>query len=82
MPLLTLQAPADFDEVAVRQHMDISNATENVLDVTEWVASASAPMASDQLHMRMGMVEYFLRDGIIEPVITGNTQTQPSAAST
>lgn len=29
MPLLDLEAPADFDELAVREHMDISKATEN-----------------------------------------------------
>lgn len=28
MPLLDLEAPADFNELAVRQHMDISDATE------------------------------------------------------
>ncbi|QRY50494.1 hypothetical protein [Mycolicibacterium septicum] len=81
MPILDLQAPADFDEAAVREHMDISNAAENVLDVTEWAANATKPMASDELHMRMGMCEFFLREGIIEPLLTGETQASPPSAT-
>ncbi|MBU8818776.1 hypothetical protein KL864_23055 [Mycolicibacterium goodii] len=81
MPILDLRAPADFDELTVREHMDISNAVETVLDVTEWAANATKPMASDELHMRMGMCEFFLREGIIEPLLTGETQKlSPSAA--
>lgn len=48
MPLLDLEAPADFGELAVREHMDISNATENALDVTEWVASAPPRLCQRQ----------------------------------
>jgi hypothetical protein len=81
MPILDLQAPVDFDEPTVRQHMDIDDAIENALDVTEWVANASAPMASDDLSMRMGMCELFLREGIIEPLISGDTQTQPPSTT-
>lgn len=81
MSILDLQAPADFDEATVRGHMDISNATENVLDVTEWAAEASSPMASDELHTRMGMCEFFLHEGIIEPLITGETQTASTATT-
>ncbi|WP_445165799.1 hypothetical protein ACTXG7_18135 [Mycolicibacterium sp. Dal123E01] len=81
MPILDLQAPADFDELAVREHMDICNAAENVLDVTEWAANATKPMASDELHVRMGMCEFFLREGIIEPLLTGETQASPPSAT-
>jgi hypothetical protein len=73
MPLLDLEAPADFDELAVREHLDISKATENALDVTEWVANASAPMATTDLDKRMKFCELFLGEEIIEPLISGET---------
>jgi hypothetical protein len=72
MPILDLEAPADFDELTIRDHMDISNATENVLDVTEWVANASAPMSTTDLGGRMGFCERFVLEGIIEPMISSN----------
>lgn len=73
MPLLDLEAPADFDELTVREHMDIGNATENALDVTEWVANASAPMSTTDLGGRMGFCERFVLDGIIEPMLDPGT---------
>lgn len=69
MPILDLEAPAEFGEMEVREHMDISNAADNALDVTEWVANASAPMDTTDLGKRMGFCEWFLRTGIIEPLI-------------
>jgi hypothetical protein len=75
MPILDLEAPAEFGELAVRQHIDISNATENALDVTEWVANASAPMSTTDLGGRMGFCERFVLDGIIEPMVSSNPPT-------
>ncbi|MDY6871273.1 MAG: hypothetical protein SV966_12425 [Actinomycetota bacterium] len=72
MPLLDLEAPADFNELAVRQHMDISNATENALDVTEWVSNASAPMKNMDLGKRMRWCEDFLLHDIIEPLVNAS----------
>lgn len=72
MPLLDLDAPADFNELAVRQHMDISNATENALDVTEWVSNASAPIKNMDLGERMWRCEDFLLHDIIEPMINAS----------
>lgn len=82
MPILDLRAPADFGEAVIREHMDITQAVENVLDVTEWATNASAPMITDDLHMRMGMCEFFLREGIIEPLLTGETQTAAPPVTT
>lgn len=70
MPLLDLDAPADFDELTIREHMDISKATENVLDVTEWVANATPPMSTTDLDKRMSFCETFLLEDIIEPMIS------------
>ncbi|WP_457145516.1 hypothetical protein [Mycobacterium sp. URHB0021] len=72
MPLLDLEAPADFNELAVRQHMDISDATENALDVTEWVSNASAPMKNMDLGKRMWRCEDFLLNDIIEPMVNAS----------
>ncbi|KUH86298.1 hypothetical protein AU187_05830 [Mycobacterium sp. IS-1556] len=69
MPLLELDAPADFDEATIREYMDISSAAENALDVTEWVANASAPMRTMDLGERMWRCEDFLLNDIIEPMI-------------
>ncbi|WP_156298247.1 hypothetical protein [Mycobacterium paragordonae] len=70
MPLLELDAPADFDEATIREHMDISSAAENALDVTEWVSTASAPMRTMDLGERMWRCEDFLLNDIIEPMIS------------
>ncbi|OBJ73338.1 hypothetical protein A5643_04055 [Mycobacterium sp. 1274756.6] len=69
MPLLDLEAPAHFDEKAVREHVDISNAATNSIDVTEWVANVSPPMSTTDLGTRMGICERFVLDGIIEPMM-------------
>lgn len=71
MPLLDLEAPADFDELTIRDHLDISNATENVLDVTEWVSRAARPMATDDLSTRMAICEWFVGKEIVEPLLNG-----------
>lgn len=69
MPLLDLDAPAEFDELTIRDHMDISNATENVLDVTEWVSNSCPPMSTTDFDKRMAICEGFLRECIIEPMV-------------
>lgn len=71
MPLLDLEAPADFDEQTIRDHLDISNATENVLDVTEWVREASPPMSTEDLSKRMAICEWFIGEEIIAPILDG-----------
>lgn len=53
--------------------MDISNATENALDVTEWVSNASAPMKNMDLGERMARCEDFVLYDIIEPMVSGPT---------
>ncbi|GJP28822.1 hypothetical protein NJB18091_15690 [Mycobacterium marinum] len=76
MPLLDLEAPADFNELAVRQHMDITDATENALDVTEWVSNASAPMKNMDLGRRMWWCEDYLLNDIIEPMVNASPSPQ------
>lgn len=67
MPILDFEAPNNFGELQVRQHMEIGDALTNILDVTEWVADASEPMASADLNWRMAFCESFVLDGLIEP---------------
>lgn len=64
------EAPGDFNELAIREHMDISNATENALDVTEWVSNASVLMKNMDLGERMWRCEEFLLYDIIEPMVS------------
>jgi hypothetical protein len=72
MLILDFEAPADWGELQIRQHMDISEALTNVLDVTEWAAEATAPMTSVDLGERMAICERFVLDGIINPLADGN----------
>lgn len=69
MTLAVFEAPAEFDKGAVYEHMVI-DATENAIDVTEWVANASAPMDTMDLGQRMGLCEQFVLHNIIEPMIS------------
>ncbi|BBY56186.1 hypothetical protein [Mycolicibacillus koreensis] len=71
MPLLDLEAPAEFDEQTLRDHIDISDAAENALDVTEWVREASPPMSRTDLDKRMAFCEQFVGDEIIAPILDG-----------
>lgn len=71
MPIIELEAPADFDEPTVQSHMDISQATENALDVTEWIAESSALMASMDLGKRMALCEWFVTEEIVGPLLDG-----------
>lgn len=71
MPILGFEAPADFGELQVRQHMDISEALTSALDVTEWAAGATAPMTSVDLGERMAFCEQFVLNGVINPLATG-----------
>ncbi|MDC8970721.1 hypothetical protein [Mycobacterium marinum] len=74
MPLLYFEAPADFDEPAIREHMDISEAAETAIDVTEWASNASDLMKHMDLGERMWRCEDFVLEGIIEPMISGDPQ--------
>ena len=73
MPMLDLEAPAHFDELAVQQHMVITDASDNALDVTEWAANAAAPMSTRDLGERMDLCERFILGDIIEPMISDET---------
>ncbi|MFW0150489.1 hypothetical protein ACNUDN_11780 [Mycobacterium sp. smrl_JER01] len=73
MRLLDIEAPVGFDQLDVKEHMDISDATESALDVTEWVANASPPMTTTDLGDRMYICETILAEEIIEPFISGDT---------
>ncbi|MGU3501899.1 hypothetical protein [Mycobacterium sp. C31M] len=69
--ILELQAPADFDESQVLEHLDAADALSIELDVTEWVKNATPPMRSADLAFRMGFCEQFVLEEIIEPVAEG-----------
>ena len=56
----------------IRGHIDYSNATSNVLDVTEWAREASRPMARLELEQRMRLSESYVLDDIINPLVTGD----------
>jgi hypothetical protein len=67
-PILDFEAPANWGELQIRQHMDISDAMTSVLDVTEWAAGATLPMRSLDLGERMAFCERSLLDGVINPL--------------
>lgn len=76
MPIIDIDAPADWDESQIKQNMDISDALLNAVDVTEWAERSTAPMNSVDLGPRMALCESLVLDGIIDPIATGDTSPQ------
>ncbi|WP_406816739.1 hypothetical protein [Mycobacterium sp. M23085] len=76
MPIIDFEAPADWEVFQVREHMDISDALTNEIDVTEWAAGAAPPMSTVDLGRRMTICESFVLNGLIDPVATGNINPQ------
>ncbi|XVA03269.1 hypothetical protein ACQ86I_05815 [Prescottella equi] len=71
-PILEFKAPLGWSEMQIRDHIDYSNATSNVLDVTEWARDASRPMARLELEQRMRWCESYILDEIINPLVNGD----------
>ncbi|MFE3000022.1 hypothetical protein ACFXG4_34105 [Nocardia sp. NPDC059246] len=77
-PILKLEAPASWDAQRVRDHLDITDAITSRLDVTEWVGNSSAPMKTMELSMRMALCEQFVRDGVVDPLASGDIELLPA----
>ena len=71
-PILEFKAPLGWNEMQIRDHIDYSKATSNVLDVTEWARDASPPMARLELEQRMRLSESYVLDEIINPLVNGD----------
>lgn len=71
-PILEFTAPKGWIEAQIRDHIEYSNATTNVLDVTEWARKASHPMARLKLDKRMWLCEQYILEDIINPLVSGD----------
>jgi hypothetical protein len=79
MPIIDFEAPPDWEEFQIRDHIDITDALTTVLDVPEWVDRAGAAMASQDLGQRMARCELFILYNVIDPLAAGSaTQSPPT----